>query len=402
MRVAETTAKRRLPVGAEIIAGQGVHFAVWAPKRTRVEVVIEGKPGCVLRLNRTATLREPLPTLSREICIDFDSMTGNALIPDPASRFQPDGPHGPSQIVDPSLFEWTDDKWTGVTANGQVLYEMHSGTFTAEGTWEAAARELKELKDFGITCIEIMPVNEIPGRFGWGYDVAGQFAPFHHYGSPDDFRRFVDRAHAHGIGVMLDLVYNHFGPDGNYVHEFSDAYYNREHKHDWGDTINFDGEGSGPVREFFITNAVYWITEFHLDGIRYDATQAIIDSSPKHILTEITEAARKAAGKRSLYIVAENEPQHTDLVRSPRQGGSGMDSLWNDDFHHSAMVTLTSHNEAYYSGHIGAPAGIYLRCQNGDTSIRASTIRGKRSGAARRRWICLRRRSFTSCRTMIR
>jgi len=357
MPVANPRIKRRLPIGAEVVGEQGVHFRVWGPKRRKVEVVFEQDS------NRSFKLTHESDGYFSGICNDaragdlyrFGLDDGDAQYPDPASRFQPDGPHGPSQIVDDSTFPWTDSQWLGISSHCQVLYEMHVGTFTKEGTWQAAARELGELKEMGITCLEIMPINEFPGRFGWGYDVANQFAPFHHYGTPDDCRHFVDRAHEIGLGVILDLVYNHFGPDGNYLAEFSNSYFNREQKIDWGDPINFDGPDSQPVREFFISNAIYWIVEFHLDGFRYDATQAFFDSSPKHILTEITEAARTVAGKRSLYIVAENEPQHTDLVRTQKDGGSGMDALWNDDFHHSAMVTLTSHNEAYYSGHLGAP-----------------------------------------------
>ena len=198
---------------------------------------------------------------------------GDAL-PDPASRFQPEGPHGPSEILDPGAFAWTDDTWRGVAREQLVIYEMHIGTFTPEGSWEAAARELPALAELGITCIEIMPVAEFAGRFGWGYDGVNLFAPTRLYGRPDDFRRFVDRAHALGIAVILDVVYNHFGPDGNYLKLFSAAYFTDRYDNDWGEAINFDGPDSGPVREFFLANAGYWIDEYHLDGLRLDATQA--------------------------------------------------------------------------------------------------------------------------------
>jgi maltooligosyltrehalose trehalohydrolase len=200
-----------------------------------------------------------------------------------------------------------------------------------------------------------MPVAEFAGEFGWGYDGVGLFAPHHHYGAPDDFRRFINAAHNLGLGVILDVVYNHLGPDGNYLAAFSPDYFNADHKTDWGDAINFDGENSSPVRDFYLANARYWIEEFHLDGFRFDATQAIVDDSPKHILAEITEAARAAAGKRGIYLVNENEPQHTRLVRPIKQGGYGMDALWNDDFHHSAMVNLTGRNEAYFTDYLGTP-----------------------------------------------
>ncbi len=342
-------------MGAEPQGASGTHFRVWSPKRSKVEVVLEGPAKASLELQRDKDgyFSGFSPDAHAGTLYRFRLDGNKALFPDPISRFQPQGPHGPSRVIDPSAFRWTDESWKGVPAHGQVLYEMHIGTFTQEGTWEAAARELEELHSAGITCLEVMPVNEFVGRYGWGYDGVDLFAPFHQYGSPDDFRRFVDRAHAVGLGVILDLVYNHFGPDGNYLREFAENYFNAEHQTDWGEAINYDGHDDKPVREFFVTNAVYWITEFHLDGFRFDATQAIVDTSPEHILAEINRAVRKAAGGRSLYITNENEPQHTRLVRSAEAGGYGMDSLWNDDFHHSALVALSGHSEAYYMDHPG-------------------------------------------------
>ena len=204
--------------------------------------------------------------------------------PDPASRFQPDGPHGSSCIVDPTKFRWSDADWPGLKLKGQIFYEMHVGTFTREGTWRAAAEQLPELARIGITVIEMMPVAEFPGRFGWGYDGVDLFAPSHLYGTPDDLRVFIDRAHSLGLGVILDVVYNHFGPDGNYLGVYSDDYLLRGKGHEWGDVINFDGPNSGPVREFFITNGRYWIEEFHFDGFRFDATHAIRDESEEYII----------------------------------------------------------------------------------------------------------------------
>jgi maltooligosyltrehalose trehalohydrolase len=200
-----------------------------------------------------------------------------------------------------------------------------------------------------------MPIADFPGRFGWGYDGVDFFAPTWLYGQPDDLRQFVDEAHAQKLGVILDVVYNHVGPDGNFLKSFSPGYFTSRYQTDWGEAINFDGESSVPVREFFIANAAYWIDEFHLDGLRLDATQDIHDHSPNHILSEIADAARKAAGQRSIILTAENEPQHTNLVRSKQQGGYGLDALWNDDFHHSALVALTGRSEAYYSDYKGTP-----------------------------------------------
>src|SRR5581483_1649846 len=267
--------------------------------------------------------------------------------PDPASRFQPEGPHGPSQVVSSDKFQWTDQGWPGVQLNGQVIYEMHVGTFTDEGTWRSAAERLPELADTGVTVIEMMPVADFPGNFGWGYDGVNLFAPTRLYGSPDDLRDFINQAHAHGIGVILDVVYNHLGPDGCYLSEFSKSYFTDRYENEWGQAINFDGADAGPVREFFATNAAYWIREFHFDGLRLDATQQMFDSSPRHILVEITEAVRNAGGRRSTIMVAENERQHTILARPIEQGGYGIDALWNDDFHHSAVVALTGKREAY-------------------------------------------------------
>ena len=345
--------QRRLPVGAEPVP-EGVHFRVWAPRRRKVEVVFEGRPGVELTPEGDGYFSGLAPGAGAGALYKY-RLDGGDAFPDPASRFQPQGPHGPSQVIDPSTFEWTDRKWPGVSRDGQVIYEMHVGTFTQEGTWEAAARELAELSELGITVIEVLPVAEFPGEFGWGYDGVGLFAPYHLYGEPDDFRRFVDRAHAVGIGVILDVVYNHLGPDGNYLKQFSERYFTDRYKNDWGEAINFDGEGCGPVREFFLANAGYWITELHLDGLRLDATQDVKDASKDHILAAVARRAREAAGSRPIFLVAENEPQETRLVRPPEEGGYGIDALWNDDFHHSAMVVLTGRSEAYYSDYKGSP-----------------------------------------------
>ena len=348
--------RRRLPVGAEVVPG-GAHFRVWAPKRRRVAVVLEGgaEGAFPLEPEGDGYFSGLVRSASAGALYRF-RLDGNAdLRPDPASRFQPDGPHGPSQLIDPSAFAWTDAAWRGVPRAGQVVYEMHVGTFTKEGTWRAAERELPELAALGVTVLEVMPVAEFPGRFGWGYDGVNLFAPTRLYGPPDDLRRFVDRAHALGLGVILDVVYNHFGPDGCYLREFADHYFTDRHKTDWGEPINFDDEFSGPVREFFVANAGYWIDEYHLDGLRLDATQNIYDSSPDHILAALARRVRQAGGARATYLVAENEPQHVKLVRDPAAGGHGLDALWNDDFHHTALVALTGRNEAYYTDYLGTP-----------------------------------------------
>ena len=353
------TSARRLPVGAEVVDG-GVHFRVWAPKRKKVEVVFEGPAGdwplaVALDPEDDGYFSGLVEGAGAGALYRFRLDDDETLYPDPASRFQPDGPHGPSQVVDPSSYQWRNAGGAGVQPQGQVIYEMHIGTFTLEGTWAAAERELPELARLGITILEIMPIAEFPGRFGWGYDGVDLFAPSHLYGTPDDFRRFVDRAHEVGLGVILDVVYNHFGPDGNYLTQFSDSWFTDRYENDWGSSINFDGEGAGPVREFFVANAGYWIDEYHLDGLRLDATQDVKDASAEHILATIARRARAAGGARSTFLVAENEPQETKLARPPERGGYGIDALWNDDFHHTAMVALTGRSEAYYTDYCGSP-----------------------------------------------
>jgi maltooligosyltrehalose trehalohydrolase len=347
---------RRLPVGAEVQPDGGVHFRVWAPRARRVDVVLEGGPAGAAALDAEADgyFSGLVSGAAAGTRYRF-RLDGGPALADPASRFQPQGPHGPSAVVDPGAFAWTDAAWPGLAREGQVLYEMHVGTFTREGTWQAAGRELPELARLGITAVELMPVADFAGAFGWGYDGVDLYAPTRLYGTPDDFRRFVDRAHAAGLGVLLDVVYNHLGPAGCVLRQFSDRYVTRRNATEWGDAIDFDGEGTGPVREFFVANAGYWIDEFHLDGLRLDATQSIHDASADHILAAIARRVRQAGAPRRTLLVAENEPQDADLVRAPEAGGHGLDALWNDDFHHAARVAVTGSTEAYYTDYRGTP-----------------------------------------------
>jgi maltooligosyltrehalose trehalohydrolase len=361
----ETKIHRRYPIGAELLGNGRVHFRIWAPKAERLEVAIEGEwegsrgakaPPTFVELDReeggyfSGTAEAGAGTLYR-----FRLNGEGNLFPDPVSRFQPDGPHGPSCVVDHRTFGWKDQAWGGVKLSRQIMYEMHIGTFTPEGTWRAAAEKLPLLQQDGVTLLEMMPIADFPGKFGWGYDGVNMFAPCHLYGSPDDLRFFIDRAHALGLAVILDVVYNHFGPDGNYLGVFSDDYINRERPNEWGDCINFDGRNSGPVREFFITNGRYWIEEFRFDGFRFDATQSIHDESDEYIVGAIGRAARKAAGSRAILLIAENEPQETKLIKPRSEGGDDFDALWNDDWHHSAIVALTGNREAYFTDYFGNP-----------------------------------------------
>jgi maltooligosyltrehalose trehalohydrolase len=350
-----TVSARRLPIGAEVVPGAGTSFRLWAPVRKSAEVVFEDGRSFALAAEPGGYFAGFAEGVGDGARYRLRLDGGEVLLPDPASRFQPEGPHGPSQVVDPAAFRWTDRDWRGVPQTGQVLYEMHVGTFTPEGTWAAAAERLSELVDLGITAVEVMPVADFPGTFGWGYDGVNLFAPTRLYGTPDDMRRFVDRAHALGLGVILDVVYNHFGPDGNYIREFAPRFLSTIHKTDWGEPFNFDGPDSGPVREFFVANAGYWVSEFHIDGLRLDATQAIYDDSPEYVVTAIARRVRQVAGDRSTFVMAENEPQDTNLVRPAERGGSGLDAIWNDDLHHAARVALTGKNEGYLSDYLGTP-----------------------------------------------
>lgn len=349
---------RTLPAGADVVPGGGVHFRVWAPGHTSIEVVFANQEPP--RFHQLEPEREGgyfsglIETAKAGDRYKY-RVDGKDWYPDPASRFQPAGPHEFSQVVDPRTYVWRDQNWRGVHIEGQVVYEMHIGTFTQEGNWTSAARNLDYLKETGITVLEVMPVNEFPGKFGWGYDGVDLYAPYHLYGSPDDMRSFVDRAHELGMAVILDVVYNHLGPDGNYLKAFSTHYFNADHETDWGEAINFYAGDSAPVRDFFVANAGYWIREFHLDGLRLDATQNIYDDSKDHILAAVTREVRRSANGRGTIVIGENEPQDTKLIQPEAQGGYGMDALWNDDLHHSAMVRLTGHNEAYYTDYQGSP-----------------------------------------------
>jgi maltooligosyltrehalose trehalohydrolase len=379
--------QRRLPIGAEPQEDGSVHFRVWAPRCRAVEVVLEASASSdrtqavVVRLESEVggyfsgrVSHVPVGSLYR-----FRLDGGETLFPDPASRSQPQGVHGPSQVVDPARFSWTDRGWRGVEAQGQVLYEMHIGTFTPEGTWRAAMKELPELAALGITVLEVMPVAEFPGSFGWGYDGVDLFAPTRLYGQPDDFRHFVDRAHAAGLGVILDVVYNHLGPDGNYLAQYSAHYFTDRYTNEWGEAVNFDGEDSAPVREFFVANAGYWVDEFHVDGLRLDATQRIFDQSAEHILAAVTRRVREAAPGRSTFVSAEADHQDARIVRPADRGGFGLDAMWNDDFHHSARVALTGHNESYYARYRGTAQELLSAVKRG------FLYQGQRSGRKERR-----------------
>ena len=328
----------------------GVAFRAWAPAQSAVTLVLGG--GRDIPMTRSDDGFFTVHVAGARPGDRYWFRLAQGLRPDPASRFQPEGPLKASQVVDGTAFEWSDGDWPGARPpHGHVIYEMHIGTFTSEGTWAAASRRLCHLADLGITTLEVMPICEFAGEFGWGYDGVNLFAPSHLYGTPDDVRRFVNEAHGLGMAVILDVVYNHFGPVGNFLRDFSPAFFGQPGE--WGELINFDGPASGEVRAFTIENAAYWIREFHFDGLRLDATQAILDSSSEHIVSEICRAARAAAGPRRVLLVGESEPQDTRLLKDGGAYQDGLDLIWSEDWHHAASVGLTGRRHAYFTDYQG-------------------------------------------------
>lgn len=339
-------------LGATRARGESL-FRVWSPQAKTVEVVFEDSQQPVLALQREPDGYFSGATSARVSLYKY-RVDGTGPWPDPCSRFQPQGVHGPSMIVDPAAFKWNDAQWRGVPQlRGHIIYELHIGTFTPAGTFDAAIDKLTYLRELGITMIEVMPVAQCPGRWNWGYDGVQLFAPNHVYGDHEALKRFVDRAHALGVAVILDVVYNHLGPDGNYLRCFSPHYFSTRHKTEWGEALNLDGEHAQGTRDFILGNARYWLSEFHLDGLRLDATQSIFDDSQPHILEELARAARAAAQPRSIVVISENEPQHAPQLLPPEQGGFGLDAMWNDDFHHAAKVALTGTRDGYFGDYTG-------------------------------------------------
>jgi len=338
--------------GATVVKG-GVAFKVWAPAAARVEIVILSPRAIVVPMNRTDDgVHSALAADVRPGARYKFRITGQEY-PDPYSRYQPEGPHGPSMVIDPHAFVWHDTGWQGATLKGQVVYEMHIGAFTTDGTFDAAIERLDWLNSIGVTLIEIMPIAEFPGRFNWGYDGVDLFAPYHGYGDHEALKRFVDAAHQVGLAVILDVVYNHIGPSGNYLSAFSSSYLSTIHQNDWGLPFNVDGEGSRYVRQFLLDNACYWVREFHLDGLRLDATTNVPDSSAKHVLAELVENVRELARPKTIVIIAEDEQQQATRLLPQSRGGFDFDALWNDDLHHSIHVALTGRRDAYFHDYSG-------------------------------------------------
>ncbi len=330
-------------------SAEGTRFRVWAPDRREVAVAVE-KPG----QDRVGLTKLPdgcfeavLPHITVSDRYQYFA-DGLGPFPDPASRFQPEGVHGPSEVIDPHRFPWSDQDWRGVPLEKLVIYELHVGTFTSEGTFEAAARRLPWIADLGATAIELMPVADFPGRRNWGYDGVSMFAPARCYGRPDDLRGLVDQAHRLGLAVLLDVVYNHLGPDGNYLAQFSDDYFSTRHKTPWGPALNLDGPRSEMVREFFIENALHWLHEYHLDGLRLDATHHLHDDRETHFLAELASRVRASIADRSVHLIAEDPRNLAGMVKPTSEGGWGLDALWSDDFHHQLRRYLTGDDEGCF------------------------------------------------------
>ena len=325
----------------------GVRFRLWAPVARRVDVVSES--GEVLapmhdvgRGVFEVVLVGAEPGLLYRYRVD-----GRTAYPDPASRFQPQGVHGPSMVVDPARYRWRDGEWLGVAREDLVFYELHIGTFTPEGTFAGARRRLPYLKELGVTAVELMPVAEFPGRWNWGYDGAALFAPARAYGTPDDLRELVDEAQGLGVAVFLDVVYNHFGPDGAYAAALSPYFFSKAHATPWGDAINLDGEMSETVRGFFVENGLHWLTEYHFDGLRLDAIHAIVDDSPVHFLRQLAETVHSLP-KPHRYLVGEDH-RNLNIVLAPiEESGYGLDAAWNDDFHHQLRRLLAHDADGYF------------------------------------------------------
>ena len=325
-------------------------FTVWAPEAERVDVVLPGTGERHAMTARAGGWWAADVAAARSGTDYAFSLDGGPALPDPRSPFQPEGVHGPSRVVDHNAFPWTDSAWRGgAPLPSAVVYELHVGTFTPEGTFESATERLGHLVDLGVTHVELLPVCEFPGRRGWGYDGVDLFAPHCAYGGPDGLKRLVDACHAAGLGVIIDVVYNHLGPDGNYLGAYG-PYFTDRYGTPWGDAVNFDGAGSDEVRDFVCDNACMWLSDYHADGLRLDAVHAIFDESATHILEELADRVRglEARVGRRLLVIAESDLNNPRLVRSPEAGGYGLDAAWSDDFHHALHSVLTGERTGYY------------------------------------------------------
>lgn len=338
----------KVTYGATPIPAEGVQFRVWAPNLQTLAINLEAKVFPMQREGEDFQVLIPSAQPGQFYTLVLDDAKER---PDPVSRSQPQGVHGPSQIVDPSAFRWSDQHWNGLRLDQYIIYELHTGTFTTEGTFQGIVDKIPYLKELGITAIELMPVSEFPGSRNWGYDGVDLFAPHSAYGGPDGLKTLVNACHRAGLAVILDVVYNHVGPEGNYLAEFG-PYFTDRYRTPWGPAINFDGPGSDGVRRFFIDNALYWLTEYHIDALRLDAIHGIYDFSTFHILAELAERFHEQAAYlgRQAWLIAESDLNDVRVLQPRSSGGYGLDAQWHDEFHHAVVAFLTKAQHGFLGG----------------------------------------------------
>lgn len=376
-----------MPFGATLEPG-GVRFRLWAPDVKAVDVCLDGPLGERVHamLGNGGGWFEALCEEAHAGSRYMFRLPSGTKVPDPASRYQPDDVHGPSEVVDPCAFEWNDVNWGGRPWDEAVIYELHVGTFTRQGGFEGVLSKLDHLAKLGVTAIELMPLAEFPGKRGWGYDGVLPYAPESSYGRPEDLKRLINAAHERKLMVLLDVVYNHFGPDGNYLGHYAREFFTRRHKTPWGDAINFDGPNSRTVRDFFISNALYWLTEYHFDGLRLDAVHSIIDDGTPDILTELAETVRREIDDRHIHLILENDHNHPRLLERDADGRPKLyTAQWNDDIHHCFHVLATGEDSGYYRDYADQPIRWLCRALDGGFAYQgeASAHRqGRTRGAA--------------------
>lgn len=328
------------------LSGKTAEFRVWAPNPRRLALRLLGRSDFPMQRDPDGTFHATVPAAAGD---RYFYVVDDKAVPDPVSRLLPEGVYGPTEIVDPESFRWSDAAWRGRKLRDYFLYELHVGTFTPQGTFDGVIGKLDYLKRLGVTAIELMPVAAFPGQRNWGYDGVSPYAVQASYGGPEGLKRLVDAAHARGLTVLQDVVYNHLGPEGNYLRLFG-PYFTDRHKTPWGDAINYDAPGSEGVRRYVVENALYWVREYHLDGLRLDAVQTIHDDSPLHILAKIQENVQELAREqgRRICVIAETDENDPRLVRPPADHGYGLDAVWSDDFHHGVHAALTGERQGYY------------------------------------------------------
>jgi malto-oligosyltrehalose trehalohydrolase len=356
--------KHAMPFGAEVLANGNVRFRLWAPAAERVTLCLENSRGAYPLLPLENGWFERISPEATAGSLYRFQIDDKMEVPDPASRFQPQDVHGSSEVIDPTAFQWRDDSWRGRPWEEAVIYELHVGAFTPEGTFRAVELKLDYLRDLGVTAVELMPVADFPGTRNWGYDGVLLFAPDSSYGRPEDLKQLIQAAHAKGLMMFLDVVYNHFGPEGNYLHAYAPQFFTNRHHTPWGDALNFDGPESRVVRDFFIHNALYWLEEYNFDGLRLDAVEAIVDASTPNILTELAQTVRERFGaERFVHLVVENGDNTARYLSRDESGSVRLyDAQWNDDIHHCLHVLLTGETDGYYSDYAPDPMRHLCRC----------------------------------------